>query len=124
MHVLRDQWSEIPYIEPKQMTAYDAFLLGIPTRFGNMPAQWKVSFLIQVFGYAKLLLPGILGQNGKALDARVIRWQVCRSLLLDLDAWGRTRNDRVNDDVDTCASWDDLRASWVFSDLQVTGKSA
>lgn len=22
---------------------HDAFLLGIPTRYGNMPAQWKVS---------------------------------------------------------------------------------
>ena len=47
MNVLRDQWSDIPYIEPKEMPTYDAFLLGIPTRYGNMPAQWKVGFPIK-----------------------------------------------------------------------------
>lgn len=28
-------------ISPDKLIEYDAFLLGIPTRFGNMPAQWK-----------------------------------------------------------------------------------
>jgi NAD(P)H dehydrogenase (quinone) len=27
--------------DPKTLEAYDAFLFGIPTRFGNFPAQWK-----------------------------------------------------------------------------------
>jgi NAD(P)H dehydrogenase (quinone) len=27
--------------DPKELLQYDAFLLGIPTRFGNFPAQWK-----------------------------------------------------------------------------------
>ena len=31
-----------PIITPETLTQYDAFLLGIPTRYGNMPAQWKV----------------------------------------------------------------------------------
>ena len=31
-----------PIITPDVLTQYDAFLFGIPTRFGNMPAQWKV----------------------------------------------------------------------------------
>jgi NAD(P)H dehydrogenase (quinone) len=31
----------IPFIEPAELANYDAFLLGIPTRFGNFPAQWK-----------------------------------------------------------------------------------
>ena len=31
----------IPKITPDIMKDYDAFLLGVPTRFGNMPAQWK-----------------------------------------------------------------------------------
>lgn len=31
----------IPIAEPKILNNYDAFLFGIPTRFGNMPAQWK-----------------------------------------------------------------------------------
>lgn len=27
--------------DPETLAAYDGFLLGIPTRFGNFPAQWK-----------------------------------------------------------------------------------
>jgi len=30
-----------PIITPEILATYDAFLLGIPTRYGNMPAQWK-----------------------------------------------------------------------------------
>jgi len=33
--------SEIPIITPDILKSYDAFLLGIPTRYGNFPAQWK-----------------------------------------------------------------------------------
>ena len=33
-----------PIITPDILTKYDAFILGIPTRYGNMPAQWKVPF--------------------------------------------------------------------------------
>jgi len=31
-----------PVLAPAGLKDYDAFLFGIPTRFGNMPAQWKV----------------------------------------------------------------------------------
>lgn len=27
--------------DPAQLEPYDGFLLGIPTRYGNFPAQWK-----------------------------------------------------------------------------------
>ncbi|KAK7046386.1 benzoquinone reductase [Favolaschia claudopus] len=30
-----------PIITPDELATYDAFLMGIPTRFGNFPAQWK-----------------------------------------------------------------------------------
>jgi NAD(P)H dehydrogenase (quinone) len=33
---------DIPLIDPATLAKYDAFLLGIPTRYGNFPAQWKV----------------------------------------------------------------------------------
>jgi NAD(P)H dehydrogenase (quinone) len=33
--------SDIPVIDPKTLESYDAFLFGIPTRYGNFPAQWK-----------------------------------------------------------------------------------
>jgi NAD(P)H dehydrogenase (quinone) len=30
-----------PVLEPNDLAQFDAFILGIPTRFGNMSAQWK-----------------------------------------------------------------------------------
>ena len=32
---------DYPVITPEILATYDAFLFGIPTRFGNFPAQWK-----------------------------------------------------------------------------------
>jgi NAD(P)H dehydrogenase (quinone) len=32
----------IPFLnDPTELLKYDAFLFGIPTRYGNFPAQWK-----------------------------------------------------------------------------------
>ncbi|KAL6410046.1 Y20 protein [Ilyonectria robusta] len=33
--------SGYPIAEPQKLLEYDAFLFGIPTRFGNFPVQWK-----------------------------------------------------------------------------------
>lgn len=33
--------SKHPVAEPRDLLAYDAILFGIPTRYGNFPAQWK-----------------------------------------------------------------------------------
>ena len=33
--------SSIPVIDAATLQKYDAFLFGIPTRYGNFPAQWK-----------------------------------------------------------------------------------
>jgi NAD(P)H dehydrogenase (quinone) len=30
-----------PLITPQILTTYDAFIMGIPTRYGNFPAQWR-----------------------------------------------------------------------------------
>ena len=35
------QSSSIPFITPDELEKYDAFLLGIPTRYGTFPTQWK-----------------------------------------------------------------------------------
>ncbi|KAI0347371.1 1,4-benzoquinone reductase [Trametopsis cervina] len=32
---------DYPIITPEELPQFDAFLFGIPTRFGNFPAQWK-----------------------------------------------------------------------------------
>lgn len=33
--------SNYPVAEPSKLLDYDAVLFGIPTRYGNFPAQWK-----------------------------------------------------------------------------------
>lgn len=33
--------SDIPVVDAATLEKYDAFLFGIPTRYGNFPAQWK-----------------------------------------------------------------------------------
>jgi multimeric flavodoxin WrbA len=33
--------SKYPVADPSTLEKYDAFLFGIPTRYGNFPAQWK-----------------------------------------------------------------------------------
>ncbi|KAF4498606.1 minor allergen Alt a 7, partial [Fusarium agapanthi] len=34
--------TDVPTLDdPSVLEGYDAFLLGIPTRYGNFPAQWK-----------------------------------------------------------------------------------
>ncbi|KAF4626130.1 hypothetical protein G7Y89_g12032 [Cudoniella acicularis] len=33
--------AKYPVITPEEIVKYDGFLFGIPTRFGNFPAQWK-----------------------------------------------------------------------------------
>jgi len=33
--------ADVPLIDAATLEKYDAFLLGIPTRYGNFPAQWK-----------------------------------------------------------------------------------
>ena len=32
---------DVPVIDPTTLESYEGFLLGIPTRFGNFPVQWK-----------------------------------------------------------------------------------
>lgn len=31
-----------PIITPSELANFDAFIFGVPTRYGNFPAQWKV----------------------------------------------------------------------------------
>lgn len=32
---------DYPIVNPTTLLNHDAFLMGVPTRYGNMPAQWK-----------------------------------------------------------------------------------
>lgn len=33
--------ADYPVVDPNDLLKYDAILFGIPTRYGNFPAQWK-----------------------------------------------------------------------------------
>ena len=40
--------SDVPVLEdPAILEGYDGWLLGIPTRYGNFPAQWKVCAILR-----------------------------------------------------------------------------
>ena len=34
--------SDYPIFLPDDLVNFDAFLFGVPTRYGNFPVQWKV----------------------------------------------------------------------------------
>jgi NAD(P)H dehydrogenase (quinone) len=50
--------ANVPVITPEILEQYDAFMFGVPTRYGNFPAQWKVcesfSFLSQLGWLSRL----------------------------------------------------------------------
>ncbi|KIW11758.1 NAD(P)H:quinone oxidoreductase, type IV [Exophiala spinifera] len=50
------QDASIPFITPDILKTYDAFLFGIPTRFGNYSAQWKTF----IDGLGQLWISGAL----------------------------------------------------------------
>ena len=33
---------DYPVLGPKDLVNYDAYIFGVPTRYGSFPAQWKV----------------------------------------------------------------------------------
>ncbi|KAJ7879391.1 flavoprotein-like protein [Mycena leptocephala] len=38
---VRPRQTRLPHHHPDELAKYDAFIMGVPTRFGNFPAQWK-----------------------------------------------------------------------------------
>ena len=49
-----------PVIEPADLPKFDAFVFGVPTRYGNMPAQLKVRLLpLSMCRLSVLTRPGI-----------------------------------------------------------------
>ena len=49
---------DYPVIEPAQLAEFDGFLLGVPTRYGTMPAQWKVR-LWAMMGTIRISVDGL-----------------------------------------------------------------
>ena len=67
---------DYPVIQANDLPKFDAFLFGIPTRYGNFPAQWKVcecvdSAIIACFSYLLVLRHSgirLVGCGRKALS--------------------------------------------------------
>lgn len=47
---------DYPIIVPNELPKFDAYLFGIPTRYGNFPAQWKVGTRYSVRCVARELI--------------------------------------------------------------------
>jgi len=65
---------EYPTITPDVLATYDAILFGVPTRYGNMSAQWKACLIFDLRHATCLPYLDILGRNWQALG----RWQARR----------------------------------------------
>lgn len=44
-----------PVLEAAKLTDFDGFIFGFPTRFGTMPAQWRVSGCAHYFREQQVL---------------------------------------------------------------------
>lgn len=102
-------------ITPDKLASFDAFLLGIPTRYGNFPAQWKVRFFSSMIAMIILrqhttLLLGIYRRHWQSLGVRRSMGQVRRSLYIDCGARRGPGVDRYRGDVDVRAPRHHLRA--------------
>jgi NAD(P)H dehydrogenase (quinone) len=53
--------------DPATLEQYDAFLIGIPTRYGNFPAQWKVRLIFSPFDLATMQVKRTRMRSSKGL---------------------------------------------------------
>ena len=73
MHVPKNRMtSEYPTASPNTLETHDAYLFGIPTRYGNMPTQFKVCLNYSHFRLRGIDLTifvlGTLGPNRKTVE--------------------------------------------------------
>ena len=71
-------------ITPDKLATFDAFILGIPTRYGSLPAQWKVRPSPSPTRTTNPTLPplDILGCHRPTLDERIPLREIRRRLRL------------------------------------------
>ena len=106
---------DYPILAPNDLTKYDAFLFGIPTRYGNFPGQWKVSVcsLSHRFYVTYDAHEGLLGRNWWALDQSSSIRQI-RQCLREHGLPRRRAGDNSRQrDVHLHAPWPYLRTAWI-----------
>lgn len=62
-----------PILAPADLAQFDAFILGIPTRYGSIPAQFKVNAIFKPFISHSPVYKDILGRDRSTLDD----WRAC-----------------------------------------------
>lgn len=107
---------DYPVIQPADLAHYDGFIFGVPTRYGSMPAQFKVCiylpFLLLFIGLEPAFV-GLLGCHRPPLAtgqvARQGRWRVC------LNWWPRwwPGGNCHRMPFDLLSPWYPLRAPWL-----------
>lgn len=72
---------DLPIITLDEFVKYDAYLFGIPDRYGNFPAQWRVRSLFFFISFCASglmdLCEGVLGYHGTIVVERCARGEVC-----------------------------------------------
>lgn len=117
------QTDAIPFITPEILEGYDAFLFGIPTRYGNFPAQWKSFF--DATGKQWQTGAYVRSSSHPTADARLqpLVGQICGPLYLDRLPRRRSGEHSSCRYEHTCTPWHDLRAFRLQDYLQYTCRS-
>lgn len=115
-----------PILEPADLVNFDAFIMGIPTRFGNFPAQWKVSVLLEdhlpISILTLCLFEGVLGRDRPAVG----NWRACRQIRVRVrvnwhSRW-RPRSDSHGGNVDAHAPRYPVRSARVQPHVRAAGQ--
>lgn len=65
---------DYPIISVEELLNFDAFILGVPTRYGNFPGQWKASFFAATRCDPKYLIPLVSPHRQAFWDATGKHW--------------------------------------------------
>jgi len=113
MRVSEDRMtSEYPIASPDTLESHDAYLFGIPTRYGNMPAQFKVILNYILFSpeghWSQFFVLGTLGPNWKTVESGFIFGKICWCLCLHRQSRRWTGRDRIHTDHNISSSRDSI----------------
>jgi hypothetical protein len=111
---------DYPVLAPNDLAHYDGFLLGVPTRFGNMPAQFKVRIYSLSFCLIGLELAfvGLVGWHWPALATGKVERQVCWRVCFDRRPRWRPGGNCHIMPLDFGSSWRQLYSPWLCKCLR------
>ena len=118
--------SDLPIISADKLKQYDAFLFGIPTRYGNQIAQvrefWDSTGSLWQSGALVRLGPSSYARGTRPLTDTLTVGQVRRPLRVDRNAGRRAGDHGLEHDVHLCPSRHHLRSSRLQDRLRPNGR--